>query len=160
MLVDTTVAIWSRTSTIWHCLMPFCLLCVIQCQIPLQQYPSHNLLMLIPTKSMWRRLRWKIDWVSKIFNLSICFSTCILKMVIVFSKKRKRKILLYKKGLLVYAEKTAKVMANSSMLTPCHRFAWIAHNPYVNDKAVECIDLDDWVTLVYRHLDRFQYHPL
>ena len=34
-------------------------------------------------------------------------------------------------------------MENVSMPTPPWRFAMIAHNSYVHDEAVECVDLDD-----------------
>lgn len=46
-------------------------------------------------------------------------------------------------GLPIYAETMAQVMANSSTPTPRHRSRRIVRNPYVDDEAVECEDLDD-----------------
>lgn len=51
-------------------------------------------------------------------------------------------------------------MSNSSTPRLCLRSARIIHIPYVDDKTVECVDLDKYVSIVYRHLGKCQYHPL
>lgn len=55
------------------------------------------------------------------------------------------------KGLPIYSKNMAHVMLNVSMPTPPCRFAIIARNSYIDDKAVVCVDLDDQIALVYGH---------
>ena len=62
------------------------------------------------------------------------------------------------KVLLPYMDNAAQLMAQ--ITSPhVHRFAHIAHKPYVDDKTIECDDLDDQANIVLVYADSIQYHP-
>ena len=46
-------------------------------------------------------------------------------------------------GLPIYAENVAQIMARSVTPTPRRMSARIARNPYVDDEAIQCDDLND-----------------
>ena len=46
-------------------------------------------------------------------------------------------------GLLVYAENVAQIMVGGVMPTPRRMSVQISRNPYVDDEAVQCDDLND-----------------
>lgn len=114
---------------------------------PLHERLGHKLLTLILTKSMWRRLRGKINWVCTFHNLIIVSPTCIHLLSLNFLNNtlvwRKRKYWVPLHIMVWYVKNMAHVMANVSTPTPPCRSAMIAHTSYIDDEVVECVDLDD-----------------
>lgn len=71
---------------------------------------------------------------------------CALKnltLMILFCRKKKNMTSSPNMGLPVYAENVAQIMARSVTPTPRRMSARIARNPYVDDEAIQCDDLND-----------------